>query len=132
MTVEIATLSIHIDTLEVNIAANNLVQLQQSCARAAEETSALEKVTAKYSKALSGLGIPTSISDVVKLSDEYTKFTAQLRMATGSTEEYSAAYDSIKRIAKTGQTELAATAGLYVQIAGATEELGISQKRVAD
>mgnify|MGYP001087766052 CR=1 FL=1 len=132
MTVDIATLLIQVDTLEVRIAANNLVHMQQACTRAAEETSALEKVTEKYTKALSSLGIANDIGQIVKMSDAYTKFTAQLRMATGTTQEYGEAYDNVKRIAATGQTELAATAGMYTKITDATEKLGINQAQVAN
>ncbi|MCC7597739.1 tape measure protein [Janthinobacterium sp. FW305-129] len=131
MTVEIETLQIRIDTLNVRIAADDLERMREASERAANSTFKLEDVTKKYTEILSNLGISNSIGKIVKLSDEYTKLTAQLRMSTSSTQEYGEAYDNVKRIAASGQTDLAATAGLYAQMNDATKKLGISQAEVA-
>ncbi|MGK5039900.1 tape measure protein [Janthinobacterium sp. GB1R12] len=131
MTVEIETLQIRIDTLNVRIAADDLERMREASERAAKSTFKLEDVTKKYTEILSNLGISNNIGQIVKLSDEYTKLTAQLRMSTSSTQEYGEAYDNVKRIAASGQTDLAATAGLYAQMNDATKKLGISQTEVA-
>ncbi|KHA77920.1 hypothetical protein NC77_15665 [Janthinobacterium lividum] len=131
MTVEIETLQIRIDTLNVRIAADDLERMREASERAAKSTFKLEDVTKKYTEILSNLGISNNIGQIVKLSDEYTKLTAQLRMSTSSTQEYGEAYDNVKRIAASGQTDLAATAGLYAQMNDATKKLGISQAEVA-
>ncbi|TNC78545.1 tape measure protein [Janthinobacterium lividum] len=131
MTVEIETLQIRIDTLNVRIAADDLERMREASERAAKATLTLDDVTKKYTEILSSLGISNSIGHIVKLSDEYTKLTAQLRMSTSTTQEYGEAYDNVKRIAASGQTDLAATAGLYAQMNDATKKLGISQAEVA-
>ncbi|MDO8071889.1 tape measure protein [Janthinobacterium sp. SUN176] len=131
MTVEIETLQIRIDTLNVRIAADDLERMREASERAAKSTFKLEDVTKKYTEILSNLGISNNIGQIVKLSDEYTKLTAQLRMSTSTTQEYGEAYDNVKRIAASGQTDLAATAGLYAQMNDATKKLGISQAEVA-
>lgn len=131
MTVEIETLQIRIDTLNVRVAADDLERMREASERAAKSTFKLEDVTKKYTEILSNLGISNNIGQIVKLSDEYTKLTAQLRMSTSSTQEYGEAYDNVKRIAASGQTDLAATAGLYAQMNDATKKLGISQTEVA-
>ncbi|MDN2675600.1 tape measure protein [Janthinobacterium sp. SUN033] len=131
MTVEIETLQIRIDTLNVRIAADDLERMREASERAAKSTFKLEYVTKKYTEILSNLGISNNIGQIVKLSDEYTKLTAQLRMSTSTTQEYGEAYDNVKRIAASGQTDLAATAGLYAQMNDATKKLGISQAEVA-
>lgn len=131
MTVEIETLQIRIDTLNVRIAADDLERMREASERAAKATLTLDDVTKKYTEILSDLGISNSIGHIVKLSDEYTKLTAQLRMSTSTTQEYGEAYDNVKRIAASGQTDLAATAGLYAQMNDATKKLGISQAEVA-
>lgn len=132
MTVDIATLLVRIDALEARNAANDLERLREASERAAEATIKLEDVTKHYTAILSDLGIANDIGQIVKLSDEYAKLTAQLRQSTSSVQEYGEAYDNVKRIAASGQTELAATAGLYAQVNDATKELGISQREVAD
>ncbi|WP_409028398.1 tape measure protein [Janthinobacterium sp. SUN098] len=131
MTVDIATLQIRIDTLNVRIAADDLERMREASEKAAKSTLKLEDVTKKYTEILSSLGISNNIGQIVKLTDEYTKLTAQLRMSTSSTQEYGEAYDNVKRIAASGQTDLAATAGLYTQMNDATKKLGISQAEVA-
>ncbi|MGK5069251.1 tape measure protein [Janthinobacterium sp. RT4P48] len=131
MTVEIETLQIRIDTLNVRIAADDLERMREASERAAKATLTLDEVTKKYTEILSSLGISNSIGHIVKLSDEYTKLTAQLRMSTSTTQEFGEAYDNVKRIAASGQTDLAATAGLYAQMNDATKKLGISQAEVA-
>lgn len=131
MTVEIESLQIRIDTLNVRIAADDLERMREASERAAKATLTLDDVTKKYTEILSNLGISNSIGHIVKLSDEYTKLTAQLRMSTSTTQEYGEAYDNVKRIAASGQTDLAATAGLYAQMNDATKKLGISQVEVA-
>ena len=132
MTVEIESLQIRIDTLNVRIAADDLERMREASERAAKAILTLDDVTKKYTEILSSLGISNSIGHIVKLSDEYTKLTAQLRMSTSTTQEYGEAYDNVKRIAASGQTDLAATVGLYVQMNDATKKLGISQAEVAD
>jgi len=79
-----------------------------------------------------GVGIGGGLVQIVQLSDEYTKLTSQLRLATDSTHAYVAAYADVKRIATDAQADLGSTGMLYARIAKSTNELGIGQKRVAD
>ncbi len=82
--------------------------------------------------ALAGIGIGAGLAEVIKMADEYAKFTAQLRLASTSAADYAASYDAVKRIAKTSQQDLASTGVLYARIANGTRELGTTQKQVAD
>jgi tape measure domain-containing protein len=77
-------------------------------------------------------GIGGGLVQIVQLSDEYTKLTSQLRLATDSTASYASAYADVKRISSEAQSELAGTGVLYAKIAKGTKELGIGQKAVAD
>ena len=81
--------------------------------------------------ALAGIGIGAGLAEVIKMADEYAKFTAQLRLASTSAADYAASYDAVKRIAKTSQQDLASTGVLYARIANGTRELGTTQKQVA-
>jgi tape measure domain-containing protein len=76
-------------------------------------------------------GIGGGVTEVAQLSDEYTKLTSQLKLATESQSEYLAAYGQVKRISAETQSALAGTGVLYARIANGTRELGISQQRVA-
>ena len=81
--------------------------------------------------ALAGIGIGAGLAEIIKMADEYAKFTAQLRLASTSLADYAASYDAVKRIAKTSQQDLASTGVLYARIANGTRELGTTQKQVA-
>jgi len=81
--------------------------------------------------ALAGIGIGAGLAEIIKMADEYAKFTAQLRLASTSVADYAASYEAVKRIAKTSQQDLASTGGLYARIANGTRELGTTQKQVA-
>jgi lambda family phage tail tape measure protein len=82
--------------------------------------------------ALASIGLGAGLSQIIKMSDEYAKFTAQLKLATLSTREYNIALADVKRIATTAQVDLGATGVLYARIANGTRELGVSQTQVAD
>ena len=82
--------------------------------------------------ALAGIGIGAGLAEIIKMADEYAKFTAQLRLASTSAADYAASYDAVKRIAKGSQQDLASTGVLYARIANGTRELGTTQKQVAD
>ncbi|MGK5053617.1 tape measure protein, partial [Janthinobacterium sp. RB2P8] len=81
--------------------------------------------------ALAGIGIGAGLTEIIKMADEYAKFTAQLRLASTSVADYAASYEAVKRIAKTSQQDLASTGVLYARIANGTRELGTMQKQVA-
>jgi len=131
MNTEIATLGIRIDLSNALPAAADLEKFQQAGARAEQSTAALDLVARKLNGVLAAGGIEISADSLIRMNDEYTKLTARLRQATDSQSAYAAAYADVKRIATGAQQDLSAIGALYVQVANATGELGISQQRVA-
>ncbi|MGF6116696.1 tape measure domain-containing protein [Janthinobacterium lividum] len=100
-----------------------------------QSTSSLRDIATysdKVGAALGAIGLGTGLAGIVKMSDEYAKFTAQLRLATVSQREYNAAYADVKRIANSSQQALDGTGTLYARIANGTRELGTTQKQVAE
>ncbi len=100
-----------------------------------QSTSSLRDIASysdKVGTALGAIGMGTGLAAIVGMSDEYTKFTAQLRLATVSQNEYNAAYADVKRIATGSQQSLAGTGTLYARIANGTRELGTTLKQVTD
>ncbi|MRW82881.1 tape measure protein [Pseudoduganella sp. FT26W] len=132
MTVDIATLGIRIDSSEARTAARDMENFRGAGARAEQQVTAIDVAARKAAQALQFLGIGVGVGAIIKMADEYTKFTAQLQLATQSQREYAAAVEDVRRIAATAQQDLAATGTLYARIANGTRELGISQKNVAD
>lgn len=88
-------------------------------------------VKAKLAALAGAIGFGGGIAQIAATSDEYSKFTAQLKLATKSQYEYAKAYEDVKRIATDSQQALSATGVLYARISNGTRELGIEQKRVA-
>lgn len=131
MTVDIATLGIRIDSREALTAAQSLERMRESGVRAEQQAASLDVVTRKLSQALQLLGVGAGVGAIIRMADEYTKFNAQIKLATQSQREYAAAVDDVRRIATTAQQDLAATGTLYARIANGTRELGVQQKQVA-
>mgnify|MGYP000562861304 FL=1 len=95
-------------------------------------TAGMERAAAAAKAALAGIAAGLGGRELVRITDEYTKYTAQLKLATGSEREYAQARSDTRRIANGAQQDLGATGMLYARIANGTRELGVAQSRVAD
>lgn len=80
----------------------------------------------------STIGVGSGLAGIIAMSDEYTKYTSQLRLAAQTNSEYVTSLEAVRRIAHDSQQALSGTGVLYARIANGTRELGISQQRVAD
>jgi tape measure domain-containing protein len=117
----------------ISFSVEGVAASQRQVDSLAQSMSSLTNVVQSATRNLAaGIGIGGGVSQIVQLSDEYTKLTSQLRLATDSTAAYAAAYSDVKRIAGTAQSDLAGTGVLYARVAKSTKELGVSQKGVAD
>jgi tape measure domain-containing protein len=92
----------------------------------------VQSAQAKLAQMAATVGVGGGLTYIIAMSDQYTKFTAQLRLATQSQAEYGNALAEVKRISSTAQSSLGDTGTLYARIANGTRELGISQKEVAN
>ncbi|MGP1675934.1 MAG: tape measure protein [Burkholderiales bacterium] len=92
----------------------------------------IEGAVSTMKTALASLGLGFGLGALITLTDQYTKFTAQLRLATSGTAAYGNAMKDVRRIATDAQSDLAATGVLYARIARGTEELRLSQRKLAD
>lgn len=82
--------------------------------------------------ALAAIGLGAGLAQIIQMSDQYTKFTSQLRLATLSQREYAHAFADVKRISTDAQSSMADTGTLYARVANGTRELGTTQKQVAN
>jgi tape measure domain-containing protein len=105
---------------------------QRQIQAVSQSMNRLSEISDKAQKWAAAIGIGGGLASLVALSDQYSKFTGQLRLATSSQREYAIAYDDVKRISKVAQSDLAGTGMLYARIANGTRELGKGQKNVAD
>lgn len=136
MTTETSRLVLAVDSSQVKAGGVALNSLAMSGAKAETATKSLASATntlaaaARSAAAIFGLGF--GVQQLISLSDQYTKFTAQLRLATNNQREFSTALADVRRISSLAQSDLAATGVLYARITNAVKELGLSQKKVAD
>lgn len=124
-----------ISELEIRLRAD-IARLQRDMDAARQvvssATAGMERAANAARAALGGIAASLGGREIIRLADEYTKYTAQLKLATQSEREYSQARKDAKRIANDAQQDLGATGMLYARIANGTRELGVAQSRVAD
>jgi len=91
-------------------------------------SSASDSAKRLMSKLAAGFGV----SQLISTTDQYTKFTAQLKLATNGAIDYDNAMTSVRQSAKLAQQDIGAMGTLYARMARGTEELNISQKQLSD
>lgn len=82
--------------------------------------------------AFRGLVAAASIQQFVSLGDEFTQITNRLKSVSDSSEEASSAFNLVKKVAGETRSGLGPVADLFTDLTIATEEMGLSQQRVAD
>lgn len=128
MAVDILNLGFKVDTSQVKKASKDLDGLGVSAKKTSEETSSLTNSFGRLASAYIGF---QSAKAVIDIADDYTKLTAQLKLATTSQDEFASAFSNVQQIALTAQAGLSETATLYARISNATRELGANQTTVA-
>ena len=120
-------------TVEMNA---NIARLSKDMAEAKSVVGGamrnIDNAVARTKGLLASLGVGVGFQQIIALTDQYTKFTAQLKLATTSQAEYGKALSDVRSIAQAAQTDLGGVGVLYARIANGTRELGISQQRVAN
>jgi tape measure domain-containing protein len=129
---DIAALKIKVDTKEVKSASGDLGKLGKESKKAESASKGLSDSFNVMRGTLAAVGITLSISQLVRLSDSYTKLTAQLKLATESQEEFNQAYQNVQNISDRAQSSIEETSVLYARLANALKPLNASQKQVSD
>jgi tape measure domain-containing protein len=122
-------------SIEIQI-LTNLARLQTDMEKAnrtvSKAMSGIEASAKMAARALGGIVGVLGIREIAQTADNYTKLTAQLKLATRSAEEYAQAYSNVQRISRTAQVDLNGTAQVYARLSNALRDTGASQKQVAD
>ena len=111
--------------------AAGLDRLAQSSATSDRAMRAATSAASGLSLAVGGLAAGFGLSQLAGITDAYTKYTAQLKIATQTTAAFADANGEVQRIAKLTQGGLAPIGTLYARITASTREMGIAQKDVA-
>lgn len=138
MAVDIETIGVAFETSGLVKGQTALKQTEQAANRtadAADKTgrsfSALDSAARAAAGAMSALAGAFAVRELVQAVDTYTKFTAQLKLATTSAQDYARAYADVRSISKLAQADLGAVGTLYARIANGTRELGLGQQKLA-
>lgn len=89
--------------------------------------------SAKRAMQALGVGLPLAmITDQVRrMTDQYTKLDAQLRLATKSQAQYAQGMADIRRISSIAQADLSSTSMLYTRLMNVMDGSGVSQAKLA-
>jgi tape measure domain-containing protein len=121
--------------LEIQLLAN-VAKLQKDMDKAVgivdRSSKSIASAARLASTALASVGAGISLREISNLADQYTKLTAQLKLATRSADEYAQAYANVKRIATGSQTDISATAVLYARLSNSLRDLNYTQNQVSD
>lgn len=129
---DIATLVIKADTSQVKTANRDLDNLSGASRKAESSSQKLTSAFISMRGALAAVGIGLSVSQLIKVSDSYTKLTSQLRLATRSQEEFNEAYANVQRISQVAQSSIEETTVLYARLSTSLQALNATQKQVSD
>lgn len=128
---DIAELKIRLDTKEVKQGNKDLDDLSSRSSKAESSTKSLASSFASMRSAIPVAGIGLLATAMVKASDTLTKFTAQLKNATATQNEFNQAFDNVRRIATSAQSPIEAVGSTYARLSNALRDLKVTQDQVA-
>ena len=149
MSVDIETIGVAVDSSGVVKGTRDLDKFGASANKASKDADNFGKTTATASKKTSELSSATNVATsslkglaaayvglngaraLIGAIDSYTKYNAQLKLATRSQDEYNQALRDVSRIANLAQSNLGGVGVLYARINNAVRDLGVSQAEVA-
>lgn len=114
----------------------NLVNLTKHIEEADKNTKNLGNTSTVASGMVGKLGLALggilSLTGLARITDEYTRYTGQLKLATRSTEEYAQASSNVLAIARRAQTDISSTGVLYARLNNSLRTLGATQGEVSN
>ena len=138
MSDDVAVIGIKIETVGLEKAKLSLADLAGSGKKAEGAIGSLQTASERAQKSLASLGSVAAgvvagmgAGELIRLTDQYTKYTAQLKLATNSTTEYASAMNQVRAISNAAQQDISAVGTLFARISNGTRELGLSQQKIA-
>ena len=139
---DLINLGYRVDSSQVKQAEQNLDKMGNAAKKSAasvdqyeKSTDRAKKQTTSFKDTVEGLAGAyaafASVRSVITLADQYSRFTAQLRIASDSQASFNEAYEDVIQIARNAKSDLDPVATLYARIANTTREAGVSQAEVA-
>ena len=142
MSDDIASLVIEVKSDGVDKAKRSLADLSAQGQKAEQSVGNLGKGAKNAESSIAGMagsvknliGAYAGLSTVIgftKIADEYTKFNAQLKIATGTQKEFAQALKDVNAIAVSTQSSISAISTLYARLNTSLKDIGVSQEKVA-
>ena len=124
-----------IETIGVEVKADGIDktnrQLDNFEKKATLSSTAADTLTGSVKGLVAGYIGLQSIQALAGAIDKHTKYTAQLKLATRSQQEFTQAISDTRRIAQGAQTDISSVAKLYSSLSTSLRELNATQKEVA-
>jgi tape measure domain-containing protein len=79
-----------------------------------------------------GVGIGSFATATIRAIDTYTKFNAQLKIATNSTREFNLAQENVLEISRRAQTDISAIGSTYARLNNALRDFGATQTQISN
>lgn len=128
---DIAELGLFIDSSGVVRATKELKKLHGQTGDNERSTTKLSKSYGGLKTAIAAVGVVALTKKLLDQVNTYTEIENKLRLVTTGTENLSAVQEELFRIAQDSRVSLEATSDLYFRLAKSTDDLGISQSRLA-
>lgn len=118
---------------EVSLDTRSMLSQQRDVTRALDRsTESLGGFHSRLTQVAQAVGAYTAALFAISQSDAFTKLEAQIKLASRSNADFLAGMESVKAIAKEAQADISGVATLYARLSTASQEMGMSQQRVAD
>lgn len=84
-------------------------------------------------KSLAAIGVGGfGVASLAQAADSYTKFTAQLKLATNDAQSFGVAYNEVIRIASKSQSDIESIGTLYARLSRNLKDVGITSQQLSD
>jgi tape measure domain-containing protein len=117
------------EIVKASYASGNLIDKTEKVASASDR--AANSIAAYGRNFAAGFFGVQAIRGMINVSDEFTKLTGQLKIATNTQAEFNAAFSDVQRIASRAQADLGTISTLYSRLSLSLREIGVSSVQVA-
>lgn len=136
MAVDILSLGFKVDTKDLARGSRDLDNFGKSAKKASGETDTASKSMVGFGSAAARvagvLGTAGLASSLLRITDEYTKLNAQLRISARTQADYSKSLQDVIRISNSAQSSLDGTATLYARLSNTLKDTNVTQQQFAN
>lgn len=125
-----------IETIGVGVEAKGIDKTNRDLdtfeKKATLSSKAADALTGSVKGLIAGYVGLQSLQALAGAIDKHTKYTAQLKLATRTQDEFNRALKDASRIASTSQADISSIATLYARLSNSLRDLNVAQKEIAN